>query len=99
MKQDKVSFNHINIGNLFISYKLHKWSRYLNIDYAPGDCLFGAIKLTKILILINMDIGVLLLDLIDVQNFHCQMELVKAFLFLVQVLVHQDTLTSQENIS
>ena len=47
MKQDKVSFNHINIGNFFISYKLHKWSRYLTIDYAPGDCLFGAIKLTK----------------------------------------------------
>ena len=32
-------FSHRNTGNLFIVYELHKWLRYSNTDFAPGDCL------------------------------------------------------------
>ena len=39
----------------------------LNTDFKLGDCLFGAVKLT------NMDIVVIVLDLMNVHNFHCQL--------------------------
>ena len=55
--------------NLYITYELDTWSRDLNPDFALGNCLFGVVKLTKILILINMDIVVMVLDSMQVQNF------------------------------
>ena len=45
--QDSVSFLPVNAVNLHISYRLDTSSRYLNIDFALDNCLFGATKLTK----------------------------------------------------
>ena len=42
-----VSFIHGNVVNLYISYELDTWSRDLNTDFTLGNCLFGAVKLTK----------------------------------------------------
>ena len=36
-----------NLINLYISCILDSWSRYLNTDFTLGNCLFGAVKLTK----------------------------------------------------
>ena len=47
LKQKRVSFLHKNIVNLYISYKLDTWSKDLNTDFTLGNCLFGAVKLTK----------------------------------------------------
>ena len=47
MKQDRVSFTHRNIVNVFIVYVLDTWSRDLNTDFTLKDCLYGAVKLTK----------------------------------------------------
>ena len=47
LKQDSVYFLHKNVVNLYISYKLEPWSKHLNIDFTLGNCLFGALKLTK----------------------------------------------------
>ena len=33
--------------NLYICYTLDRWSRYLDIDFVLGNCLFGSEKLTK----------------------------------------------------
>ena len=46
MKQDKVIFNHEKIVNSYIMYEI---SKSINIrDYLIlGDCLFGAVGLTK----------------------------------------------------
>ena len=46
MKQDKVTFNHEKIVNSYIMYEI---SKSINIrDYLIlGDCLFGAVGLTK----------------------------------------------------
>ena len=33
--------------NLYISYLLNEWSKDLNADFTLGNCLFGAVKLTK----------------------------------------------------
>ena len=41
------------------------------------NCLFGAAKLTKILILISINILVMVSDLIDEKSFHLAMDLVK----------------------
>ena len=32
---------------MLIVYKLDTWSRDLNTDFTLGDCLFGAVELTK----------------------------------------------------
>ena len=69
LKQDSV-FLHKNVVNLYIAYKLNTWSGDLNTDLTLGDCLFGAAKLTKkMLIQINMYIVVKALDLVHIHNF------------------------------
>ena len=42
-----VSLVHKNVVNLYITYKLDIWPKNLNIDFTTGNCLFGAVKLTK----------------------------------------------------
>ena len=46
-KQNSVSFFHKKVINLFISYRTDAWSKDLNSDFTPVNCLFGAVKLTK----------------------------------------------------
>ena len=46
-QEDKALFTPNNVVNLFIAYKLDRWSRELNTDFTLKDCLFGAVKLTK----------------------------------------------------
>ena len=46
LKQDKISFNHGKIVNIYIVYKINKnfnISSYLTLE----NCLFGAVRLTK----------------------------------------------------
>ena len=47
LKQKSVSFLHKKVVNLYISYTLDKWSKDLPTDFMLGNCLFGAVKLTK----------------------------------------------------
>ena len=47
LKQGSVSFLHKNVVNLYTSYELDTWSRNLNTEFTLGNCLFGAVKLTK----------------------------------------------------
>ena len=42
--QSNVSFTQRRVGNLFIDQELNKWSRDLNKDFAPSDCLFRSVK-------------------------------------------------------
>ena len=42
------------------------------MDFTLGNCLFGAVKLTKMLILINMDIVIMILNLKHFHNFYDQ---------------------------
>ena len=55
--------------NVYIVYEI---SKTINISDYPTleNCLFGAVKLTKTLILINMDIMVMELDLVGMEVFH-----------------------------
>ena len=43
----KKLFVHGNVVNSYISYGSDTWSRDLNTDFTLGNCLFGAVKLTK----------------------------------------------------
>ena len=48
LKQDSVSFlQKKKVVNLYISYELDTSSKDLNTDFTLGNCLFGAVKLTK----------------------------------------------------
>ena len=46
LKQDKISFNHEKIVNIYNVFAINK---NFNISSYPtlGNCLFGAVKLTK----------------------------------------------------
>ena len=45
LKQDKITFKHANIVNIYIVYDLE--SNLNNFDHTLKNCLFGAVKLTK----------------------------------------------------
>ena len=47
LKQDRAIFTYRNVVNLFILCEIDTWSRDLNAKFKQGDCLFGALKLTK----------------------------------------------------
>ena len=47
MKQDKANVTRRNLVNLFIIYELDTGLIGLNTTFTLGDCLFGAVKLTK----------------------------------------------------
>ena len=47
LRENNASFLHENIVNLYITYKLVSWSRNLNRVFTLGNCLLGAVKLTK----------------------------------------------------
>ena len=47
MKQDTATFTPRNVVKLFIVYELVTWSRDFNTKFTLGDCLFGAVTLTK----------------------------------------------------
>ena len=42
-----MSFDSGNVANLYIFYDLGIWLRDLSIEFALGNCLFVAVKLTK----------------------------------------------------
>ena len=46
LKQDKITFNHGNVVNIYIVYEINK---SINISNYPTleNCLFGAVRLTK----------------------------------------------------
>ena len=40
-------FTNRNVVKLFILYELDTCSRNLNMNFTPGDCLFGSVNWTK----------------------------------------------------
>ena len=47
LKQDKATLNQRNMVKLFTVYGCDTWSRDLNTNFTPADCLFEVLKLTK----------------------------------------------------
>ena len=68
LKQDKITYDHGKIVNIYIIYEINK---KFNIGSYPAlqNCLFWPVLL-KILILISTDILDMVLDLIDTDFFH-----------------------------
>ena len=76
LQQSKISYTHSTIVTIYIVYELGASGSHDN-DPTLKNCLFGAITLTKMQTLININILVMELDLID-QVFHFQtVDLVK----------------------
>ena len=48
LKQDKVIFAPNIALNVVIDYQLDRWPQNFNTDFTLKNCLFGAVKLTKI---------------------------------------------------
>ena len=47
LKQDKVTYNHENIVNIYIVYEINKKDNTVISDPTLENCLFGAVTLTK----------------------------------------------------
>ena len=50
LKQDKLTFTHKQVVNIFIVYKINLWPLNVGKDFAFGNSLFGAVKWIKMLI-------------------------------------------------
>ena len=74
LKQNKVTYNHGSIVNIYVVYRL---TPKINLGPTLQNCLFDAVKLTK-----NVDID-MVLDLIQEEVFHIRVEdMVEMLLFL-----------------
>ena len=69
LKQDKITYNHGKIVNIYTVYDLKSTLNY-NADFNLENCLFGAIKLPKMLMLISINILDMTLDLMEKDFFH-----------------------------
>ena len=47
LKQDKVTFTHKQVVNIYIIYEIKLWQFNVGKDFELKDSLFGAVKLTK----------------------------------------------------
>ena len=47
LKQDKVTFTHEIVVNIYIAYEINLWNYVYNSDPTFGNSLFGAVKLVK----------------------------------------------------
>ena len=81
LKQDKVTYSHGPIINIYIVHQLY--GSVTNSSATLENCLFGAVTLTKMMILINTNILDMVLDLILEDVFRIQVEdLAKMLLFM-----------------
>ena len=79
LKQSQISYTHGKVVNIYIVYELGASSSYIN-DPTLENCLFGPVTLTKMLMLISMDILVMELDLTEEEVFHFQaVDMVKIY--------------------
>ena len=79
LKQSKISYTHGKLVNIYIVYALGASNSHIN-DPTLKHFLFGAVTLTKMQTLINMDILVMELDLIEEEVFHFQVvDMVKIY--------------------
>ena len=80
MKQDKITYTHGKIMNIYIVYEIYKKGNIIISDPTLENCLFGVVTLTKTSILIGMDTLVMELDLIEKEVFHFQVvDVVKTY--------------------
>ena len=47
LKQDKVTFNHKTVLNIYIVYEINLWPFKQSADFTSEYSLFGAVELTK----------------------------------------------------
>ena len=47
MKQDKITYTHEKIANIYIVYEINKKDNTITSDLTLENCLFGAVTLTK----------------------------------------------------
>ena len=72
LKQDKITYTHGKIVNIYIVYEINKKDNTITSDPTLENLLFGAVTLLKTSILISMGILVMELDLIEKEVFHFQ---------------------------
>ena len=72
---------------LYLSYILNPWLRNPNRNFTLNNCLFGSVELIQNVIQINTNIVATAYDLVFVQNFHLQIELILAHLCILIIKI------------
>ena len=70
VKQDKVTYNHGPVVNIYVVYKLNPFANTGSVTLDTLNCLFGAVKFKKMLVLVNTNILDKVLDLIQKEVLH-----------------------------
>ena len=82
LKQNKVTYNYGSIENIYVVYRLTPKINLGGIGPTLQNCLFGAVELAKMLILVNTNILDMVLGLIQEDVFHIRVEdMVEMLLF------------------
>ena len=69
LKQDKITFNHGKIVNIYIVYTLKSTLNY-DEDITPENCLFDAVKITKNADISKYKYSDMVLGLMEKEFFH-----------------------------
>ena len=72
LKQNKFYYTPDNITNIYIVYDLTSTTNY-NPDFTLENCLFGSVKITKITMLISINILDMVLDMMEKEFLRIQL--------------------------
>ena len=85
LKQDKITFNHGKIVNIYIVYEINN-NNNKNSNYPTlKNCLFGAVSLTKNTDIVSISTLDMELDLMDMDLIHIQVVEMEEMQFLEQI--------------
>ena len=65
LKEDKIKFNYGKTVNIYIVYALKSTIKDITLE----NCLLGAVKITKMMILVSTNIQDMVLDLMEKELF------------------------------
>ena len=85
LKQDKITFNHGKIVNIYIVYEINNNNNKNSYYPTLKNCLFGAVSLTKNTDIVSISTLDMELDLMDMDLIHIQVVEMEEMQFLEQI--------------
>lgn len=73
LEEEKITFHHRNIVNVYIVYEKEFWPNDLGTDFKLENTILGVLSRLRILILIRILMLGMILDLIHMNLFFCHM--------------------------
>ena len=94
LKQDKATFNHKTVVNIYIVYEINLWP--FKTDFTLGKSLLGTVKLTKMLVLTNISIRDMVVDFMHIKAF-CYLMVAGFVKNVIIFVVHRSSFEHADN--